>query len=340
VSAIAFILGSLEMYSYISHNNEIIDGDIRTEYTNGYFTPNNILGYSPNKGISTTAKKYYKDELIYNVNYTIGDDGLRITPQATSNDVEECILIFGGSFTFGEGVNDHSAMPYVVGTLQHHKVHNYGFHGYGPHQMLAAIENGMVACKPTFVIYQAILWHVARVVGGTSWDHHGPKYIMEDGYLKYDGHFDDQKGLGYYIKEKKIGTFIKEKIDAQLTKSYFFKKFFNKDRYTFTDKDIQLFLEIVDASRGKLTEDYPDVEFHVILWDRPDDDNYNKLRDGLQAKLVMHHEISGIIPGALTNRAKYTISAHDHHPGPLAHQLIAKYIVNKIIGIENQRAYE
>jgi hypothetical protein len=52
--------------------------------------------------------------------------------------------IFGCSFTFREGVEDREAMPYLVGELSKYIVYNFGFHGYGAHQMLSALEYGIV----------------------------------------------------------------------------------------------------------------------------------------------------------------------------------------------------
>jgi len=210
-------------------------------------------------------------------------------------------------------VNDHEAMPYVVGELQKHKVYNFGFPGYGPHQMLSAIENGLVDCKPRIAVCQMITNHVARAAGHPSWGRHGPKYILQNGRLKHDGHFDD--GTSY------IGRVV----SAQLERSSLYRRLLKKEAPTVTDHDIRLFLEIVDASRRRLLDDYPGVEFHVILWDAKATDRiYQKARDGLEAKPIRFHLISDILPGFPKNREKYEISAYDKHPNSMVHQLIAE----------------
>ncbi len=270
------LLGALESYSYFSLENQNNKNNYRYEggYKEGYCTQNEILGYAPSKGKQVTSKKFYKNQLIYHVVYTIGNDGLRVTPAPKTYNDDECIIFFGGSFTFGEGVNDRSSMPYIVGALQSNKVYNFGFHGYGPHQMLSALENEIIDCKPKMVIYQAIDGHVARSAGYSSWDKHGPKYVLQNGHLIYAGHFDDQEERDYFVK----------KIFGQLGKSYFYKKFFEN---TITDSDIQLFLEIVDSSRSELAGKFPDVEFHVILWDKkPDDPTHLKIRKGFNQRSI------------------------------------------------------
>jgi hypothetical protein len=222
-------------------------------------------------------------------------------------------------------VDDRNSMPYIVGTLQSSKVHNFGFSGYGPHQMLAAINNGMIHCKPKLVIYQANLGHVGRSAGYSSWDKHGPKYVLQNGRLIYKGHFDDGESV------------IKKKIVADLKKSNFLRIYiFKQDRHKITDYDIQLFLEIVNASRRKLVEKFPEVEFHVILWDKkPDDKTYLKIKNGFESLSIKYHLVSDMLPDYFENIEKYQISTYDRHPNPLAHQLIAEYVVNNIIGMKN-----
>ena len=63
-------------------------------------------------------------------------------------------------------------MPYQVGlrTDGQYATYNFAVHGYGTHQMLAAIENGMVASRVKedvrYVIYQAIYpEHLYRLAG-------------------------------------------------------------------------------------------------------------------------------------------------------------------------------
>ena len=77
--------------------------------------------------------------------YTIGPNGLRVSPPYEEVADVPCALFFGGSFTFGTGVEDDEALPYVAGILSEgkYRVYNFGYRGYGPHQMLAALESGL-----------------------------------------------------------------------------------------------------------------------------------------------------------------------------------------------------
>ena len=115
------------------------------------------------------CRKFLDDEPIFDVVYTTNEAGLRASPP--SAEARESILFFGGSFTFGTGVNDDETMPHRggVATKGKYRVFNFGYAGYGPHQMLAAIEGGLVdeivIEPPKYVIYQAIPHHVERAAG-------------------------------------------------------------------------------------------------------------------------------------------------------------------------------
>jgi hypothetical protein len=120
-----------------------------------------ILGYAPLPNTRPHHIKYYKDELIFDVVYTIDANGLRKSPPYEPGKDPGSILFFGDSFTFGEGVKDEETLPYLTGVKArgNYHIYNFGFRGYGTHQMLSAIEHGMVENlvkePPKFVIYQA-----------------------------------------------------------------------------------------------------------------------------------------------------------------------------------------
>jgi len=310
-----FLLGTLEGYLFFAKK------EIKLEYAPGYAPSSEILGKAPLKAKTTTSKKYKGQQLLYDVSYTINDFGLRTSSASESLDSNQCVLFFGGSFTFGEGVEDHEAMPYVVQKLSKYQVYNFGFHGYGPHQMLAAIEHGMVEgiinCQPRVVVYQALYDHVARSAGLRSWFRHGPKYILQpNGSVSYSGNFDD-------------GINIRRGIAKLLNKSFIYKKYFwNKD---INKKDIDLLIEIINHSKNLLKEKYPKVEFHVIYWDITKYKFNKMVIEGLKSKGINLHFITEILPDYLTNASRYKIHYYDGHPNPLAHQRIAQYVVDRII---------
>ena len=334
---IALVCGILECSAWFtltkaadpSHQQD--RGRIRHEgdYTDTkhYYARDDILGYAPLKNHAVGSRKYQGENVIYDVTYSIAPNGLRIAPTVAKGDNPDCVLFFGGSFTFGEGVNDRETLPYIVGMLAGAEVYNFGFHGYGPHQMLSALEHGLVEdliqCRPTVAIYQAVQDHVPRVAGTVPWGPHSPRYVLTNDGVKYAGHFDD----GLLSPQR-----IRRRQEIMLKKSFFYRKYFQHRRKLTTDKDIQLYLEVVDASRKRAEALYPGLDFHVILWDKyHQDGNFKKIETGLEERGLKLHLISRILPDYHENISHYEIAPADPHPNARTHELIAKYIVEHIL---------
>jgi len=293
-------------------------------YDNYYHHKHDILGYGPIKGITKpSAKKYFKDQLLYDVTYTIEKNGLRKSmPTSCSDQHSGCLLFFGGSGIFGEGVNDHEAMPYQVGIMSHEKycIYNFGFHGYGPHQMLSALEHKLVEdivdCGgPKIAIYQAALFHIHRAAGFSSWDKHGPKYMLgENGEPVFAGHFDGKKGWRSF---------------PLLNKSLAWQKLFSTKR-AIRKSDVDLFIGIINKSKECSEKLYPGSRFYVILWDSKWHKYNKKVIDDLRQKGISVHLISEILPDRARNKSQYRIP-HDGHPNAFAHKMIARYVVDHIL---------
>jgi len=281
---------------------------------------NDLLGYAPIKNSKVLRSRFYGNEPIYDVIYTIDSDGLRKPPPYKGGNITGCVLFFGDSFTFGEAVNDEETIPYWTGIKTHgqYRIYNFGFGGYGPHQMLSALEHGLVEtiikCNPKYAIYQAIDAHIIRAAGLSFWDRHGPKYILrKNGEIIYNGHFDDEKL-----------AILKKNVILQLRKSLIFSKVL--DRY-FNRDNINLFIEMVSASRRIMETRYPESEFHVIIWNNKE----SELSKKLEQKGMRVHYIRNILIDYPEKRSKYMFK-HDGHPNSLANKMIAEYVVNKIIG--------
>jgi hypothetical protein len=144
--------------------------------------PHEELGWAPEAGALLSQREFYRGELVYGATYTIGPNGLRISSPSGDHDGSpeaECILFFGDSFTFGQGLDDHQTLPFQVGIKSNHqyRTFNFGAMGYGAHQMLSALQHGLVddamSCdraRVSDVVYQAIPDHVRRSAGRFRWN--------------------------------------------------------------------------------------------------------------------------------------------------------------------------
>ena len=324
LSFFCVLLSLLEAYSYFQYDRHE-KKEYRGSYNQGYFIRDYVLGYVPYPNISVDSRKLVEDKIVYDVRYTIVD-GHRIT-QKPSEQNGECILFFGGSFTFGEGVGDRQAMPYLVSEMQQTQVYNMAFHGYGPHQMLAAIESGMIpSCVPSLVVFQTIPGHPARSAGHSFWDRFGPRYGLRNGVAMYQGHFDDND------------TVVKNIFRLLLRKSYLYRRYI-QIRNKVSDRDIGLYAAIIRKSKENLVNMFPQVKFKVLLWDKEkDDERVVKIKEKLRENDISFTLVSEILPDLQEDNVLYQIGPTERHPNGLAHQLIAEYVVEHMVAPVKEKA--
>lgn len=283
------------------------------------------FGYVLNPSAQWRAWKAYDDVKVYDVTYTIGQNGLRVSPPCTGA-CERSLLFFGGSFMYGEGVNDHETLPYQVGLKSQgqYEVYNFGVHGHGPQFMLALVESGklrsMVEEPPNFAIYQALYpEHVYRVAGLRNWVRAGPKYMLDaDGNALQSGSFaDDGVNLPYW-----------QQIKPQVRKSALGRIILDYTR-SIDSTDDDLFVAVVRKTDQLLKELNPDIEFHILIWGDPPVEVVSKLED---ANITVHRSEDILRANNITDSAARI--SQDRHPTALAHALFADYFVNRLLKIE------
>jgi hypothetical protein len=334
LGAVVIALTIFEAYLWLKNGEFYITERVSNRQ---YFsTPNDFLGYTPRVSTMITASEYYKDDLIYDVTYRIDENGLRIGPPYNKSNLVGCTLFFVDSYTFGLGVNDNETLPYQVGIKSggRYRIYNFAYRGYGPHQMLSALEHNLVErivnCDgPKFAVYQAIPDHINRSAGLTDWDYNGPKYVLgKNGEVMFAGNFY-------------AGKIITRTITKHLNKSIIYRAVIGNRRFSEEDRDrdIDLFVGIVLASKRDFEKLYPSGKFHVIFWDNwfDKDEKPEKVSGWLRAlkslkdKGVAVHLTNEIIPDYRKNRSKYILSPYDGHPNALTNQILAEYVVHNIL---------
>ena len=78
--------------------------------------------------------------------------------------------------------------------------------------------------------------------------------------------------------------------------------------------------------------DYPEAEFHVLWWDEDDVDN-KAISDDLRRRGITVHLMSDILPNYRADDLNeiYRLHEWDPHPNALANELIARYVVERIL---------
>lgn len=296
-----------------------------------YVEYHDYLGYAPLPNNEVIGRRYEGEEIVYDVVYSLDENGLRRTPFFDRQGDVDCILFFGGSFTIGEGVKGEEVAPYLVGidTSDRYRVYNFGFHGYGPHQMLSALEHGLIDdvidCKPKYIFFQAIRHHIKRVAGIASHDTHGPRYrLRTSGELIFDGNFDGPSNA------PEDAIIRRSEAYGVLSKSFLLKEM-HRISVIYTE-NITLLTAIVEASRQWVEDRWPDSEFHVILWNERFQPKTKQLEWVLAEQGFQLHLVGDILPGYLGNKERYWVHENDHHPNTEAHRLLADYLVNEVVG--------
>jgi hypothetical protein len=331
---VAFVVLALGLFdAYVGREQEHTGKQQTFSNSGDLFLVDDVLGVRPKPGLMTTAKMTSGGEQIYDVVYTFDDDGLRITPPARAGAPEDCVLFFGDSYTFGEGVNDEESMPYRTGVLAagRYRSRNFGFSGYGPHQMLSALENGVVEskahCTPRYAVFQTEYHHVLRAAGIWTWDRHGPRYLLgDDGGPVRAGNFDSEEDPSRVLR-----ALEKSAVATKLR-----RKSMDVGAGDATPEDVALYRAILAASAARLKELWPGLEFHVLVWDTPDEamGPYPLFDDAFAASSgITIHPMTKILPAVDDWPGTYKLHG-DIHPNAYAHDLIARYVVREILRVD------
>ncbi|MFT5121385.1 MAG: hypothetical protein ACI9TH_001343 [Kiritimatiellia bacterium] len=291
-------------------------------YTYNYMDVHDILGYGPRLRGTVNSRKMFEKEVVYDATYTILKSGLR---NAGSNETaEQSMVFFGGSYMFGEGVDDKETLPYAMQERLQKPwaMYNFGFHGYGPHQMVAALQSEMVAetvkAPPAHIFYMTAGFHIGRPSGVSQLN--GPAYYLDTkGRIKRDGFFEDEPHApsAWVIKLKNQTD--KSRIYQRLT----------KPRYLQGDREFALYMALLREARDLAAKQYPDAQFHVILW-RMDNEGGDRVYEQLtQEKFTIHVVGDALDPDR--DRDEYKLGEHDGHPNAIAFSALAAYLVDEVI---------
>jgi hypothetical protein len=300
-------------------------------YTEPYHARGEFM-WKPVPGAASRSSRLFRGDTLFNVVYTIGADGLRMSPPPSGAGPHRAVLFFGCSFMYGEGLSDQETLPYQVGLLTGGtwRTLNFAYHGYGPHHMLLLLEQGRVgqlvnADTVRQVIYGMIPEHVRRVAGRVWWGQHAPRYVLDaQGTPRLHGRFvDGVRPPGPLMAL--LGT--------QLGKSALYRLVSNTIAM-FHRADMRFFTAVVTRSRDLVRREFPQARFHVLLW--PDHGGLAgqvleyRIEQALAGQGIPVHAVRRILPDFEDSIFRYYIP-HDGHPSAEAHAQLARYVVATIL---------
>lgn len=288
----------------------------------GYFVEHPILGYAPKPDVTVTSSKRVAGELLYDVSYTIDENGLRRTAPPTATPTRS-IVFFGCSMTFGEGLEDDETAAALVAQAvgDRFRVYNFGFHGYGPQHMLAAIEGGLVEKivrePPARVVFQTFSGHLERSAGRATWDQNGPRYR-----LRPDGGIERQR------RDAAPSPFTSA-VHEVLERFAIYRRTVGSER-PIRSEDVDLLAGIVATARDQIHARYPAAEVRVVLWGRTSDDRAEQIAAALAERDVPVRWVRDFLPGYEDDPRPYQLSPFDKHPNAAAQRYIARDVVESV----------
>jgi hypothetical protein len=285
------------------------------------------LGWSPRtakkmkkttSGYSSTHKEMFDDEVIFDVTYNYDMLYRRQVPRNPVENTDTFVIFFGGSQTFGEGLNDWNTIPAIVQKdALSHRVYNYAYRGYGPHQMLKKLETYSLANEVPetrgIAFFQYFSFHTPRVLGTMSyisWAGAGAPFysVNSKNQLEYSGSFATGRffrTLLYWVLGKSaIAKYYRVDFPAKLTQHHY-----------------DLVCRVLDESRNIFLDQYPDSRFVVIIG------MTNSSNDPVAEECLETNNIEYVDMRSYYERNKGLQFPHNGHFTPKASQLIAQQLI-------------
>jgi hypothetical protein len=286
-----------------------------------YYQAHPDLGWAPTPGIKARAWKRVAGESVYDVQYSIDALGRRVTRGAAAGPRSTFLLFFGCSVTFGEGVQDTKTFPHFVAQRAPQvRTYNYGFHGYGPQQLLARLETqdlrAQVLEPDGSLVYLFIDAHVNRAIGSmvvyTGWADTAPYYRPgPDGALVRDGTLT-------------TGRPMTSVLYSILGRSQVLKRWHVDVPLTITERHIDLTARVLAASAQLFHQQFGGDRFVVVIF--PGSTHAARLGRALDRHGVEFLDYSALFDAA---DPAYAI-ANDWHPSPRAHRRLGEQLVTDL----------
>jgi hypothetical protein len=284
----------------------------------GLFELVDDVGFVPRASAQLKARADVEGRTIYDVVYSIGPDHFRVVPEAAETP-DACVLLFGDSFTFGDGVADEEtyAAQIVKQSARRVAAQNFAVSGWGPHQFLAGLQSGRfqraVRCQPTdavFLMVPSLIWRASGVTN--PWDTQGPRYRLgADGRPVRAGTLGDPDPYNW---RRWIGLDPVSKGEA-----------------------LRLAMALIVEAMNELKRLYPGIRTHFISyrvasWSDTGftSDDLAGFEYDLQQAGVMPLPLEAIIPRYRFALRDYVLAPTDYHPNARAHCLIAEFILREI----------
>ena len=327
IGAICF---AVLIYEFYLTQGEI--ASTTTLYSGKYTAHKPSLGYGIQDSlfsIRATKKEVKSDKKIYEADYSFSH-GIRQTPNSDSLSLNHAIFL-GGSFMFGEGVNDDETLPYYYNESADKRLNikNYGFQGYGTHQAFTLVKNKITADSSLIdatnvdVFYWSIDAHILRASGYAPWDSNGPQYKLKDQRIEHVGSFRQSKKNRSFLT--KVSNFL---LDGSAIYNTWFREILTSGK-----EEVDLFLALIKASDQLLKQ--KGYRFTVLIQSESEQSNWllhqhyqsivKRMKLFFEEFQIEYVDINQVVKEQGFTIDSLTIPA-DGHPTPQLNKLIAEHL--------------
>lgn len=321
-TALALSLVALDLFAGFLSPKAVNVGVVTRTIPQWWPPPDPILGFRPKPDSEVIATATWGNELVYRQTYHFDSVAARVTPPAPP--ASDTYLFIGDSFIFGQGLADDQTVASQFTRLNTPAVRtvNFGVPGYGPNHLVRAFEAGLFDRYRDQKVKAVVTWmipaHLQRVTGDGSWLGSSPRYVLDDGKLRFTGTFNEHRwrdplaGLHYLLGEHFA----------------FIEAIGQKQRQ---EEQIELFL----AMMAKLQEEAR-AKFNaplVIIYSWPDESTQNRYGDSkveqplLVATLVKLRRLGvpmlSVADATQGEAAARLMIPHDGHPSAFSTERIA-----------------
>ena len=298
-------------------------------YPTGYFTHDAFGMAKPAPGqwhVVTTDVATGRP--VYDVQYTVDSFGRRVTPVSNAGARDRFALFFGCSYTYGEGLQDDQTLAHDVAEIAtRYRPYNYAFHGGGPFEALARMENldfkTEVTEKSGVGFYLFIDDHVRRVINSSriaSWHSSEIHYTQTgDGTFVRDGSFADarpwQTWLYRFVFNQRVLRYLGIELPLKTTSQH-----------------LDLTAAVLGEVAKRFKEHFPGSEFYVVIY--PGSTWHEPIARRLERRGVRVLDYHALFP---RNAPGYRIDS-DGHPTAAAIRELAAAIARELERDDTARA--
>ena len=288
------------------------------------------FGYTSNYGLKIIGNEYrgqagefpfrlesQDGDIIYDVIYSVGDDGFRKDVPVMPNK----IYIYGGSFVYGEGLNDNETLSHYLYADHGLASKNLGFHGWGVHNALFNILAGKGNVRQGVNVVLTSPWHALRSSCKPAWTANHPRFYVQGGEVKQNGKCKEGNKATATLKKIANASYIYRMYQIYRANSHL------------TNGDIELWLALIQeihdismASDATLLIAYIDIredELKRTSWSN------EQILNALQQRSDFIVDVTLADSRELLD-SRYVINILDEHPSAAANKERAALIAAEI----------